>query len=130
MQLTPLRFIGESIQVEFGQTPSLEKKQGCPDRFVWHEKTYEIVELISEWHDYGRKGRMAHNMRPSHMKSARRRGSWGVGRDFYQVCTDTGNVFEIYYDRAPKSQVDRKGIWVLYRELSEGAEPENIANIA
>jgi hypothetical protein len=122
MQLLPIRFISEPIKVEFDETPSLEKKQGCPDRFAWHEDMYEVVELISEWHDYGRKGRMTHNMRPSHMKAARRRGSWGVGRDFYQVRTDTGNVFEIYYDRAPKNQADRKGTWVLFRELSEETE--------
>jgi hypothetical protein len=124
--LSPLRFISESIQIEFDQTPAIEKKPGCPDRFIWHDCTYEIVELLSEWPDYGRKGRMAHNMRPAHMKAARRRGSWGVGRWYYQVRTDTDQVFELYYDRAPKGQTDRKGSWVLYRELSEDVSSKNI----
>ena len=124
--LIPLRFISESIQVEFDQNPALEKKPDCPDRFIWHDCTYEVVELLSEWHDYGRKGRMAHNMRPAHMAAARRRGSWGVGRSYYQVRADTEQVFELYYDRAPKGQADRKGSWVLYRELSEDASPKTI----
>ncbi len=119
MSLTPLHFISESIQVEFDQAPMLEKKQGCPDRFIWRETTYDVVELISEWRDYGRKGRMTHNMRSGHMKAAQRRGSWGVGRDFYQIRTKDDHIFEIYYNRAPKGQSDRKGSWVLYRELED-----------
>jgi hypothetical protein len=130
MQFTPLRFISEAITVEFDETPALRKKQGCPDRFVWQEQTYEIVEMLSERHDYGRKGRMEHNMRPSHMKAARRRGSWGVGRDYYQVRTGDGRIFEMYYDRAPKHQSDRKGTWMLYRELSDDSTPGDSLDIA
>lgn len=117
MKYTPLRFISESVQVQFDQVPAFEKKQGCPDRFVWRKKTYQIIELLSEWHDYGRKGRMTHNMRPGHMAAASRRGSWGVGRDYYRVRTDSGQIFDLYYDRAPQGKDDRKGAWMLYREL-------------
>jgi hypothetical protein len=114
----PLRFISESIQVQFDQAPMLEKRPGCPDRFVWRGDTYQITEILSEWHDYDRRGRMAHNMRPDHVVAAARRGSWGVGRDYYRVRTDTAQVFDIYYDRAPKTANDRKGGWFLYREMS------------
>ena len=117
MDSRPLRFIGEPIQVQFDQSPALEKKPGCPDRFVWDGKTYQIVELLNEWHDYGRKGRMARNMRPDHAAAAARRGSWGVGRDYYRVRTDTDRFFELYYDRAPKG-ANRKGAWFLDREVS------------
>ena len=118
MGFEPLRFIGEQIDVEFDQAPMLEKKPGCPDRFLWHGQTYSVRELLSEWHDYRRRGKMAVNMRPEHAAAAQRRGSWGVGRDYYRVRTDTGQVFDIYYDRAPKGINQRKGTWVLYREMS------------
>ena len=118
MEFKPLRFIAEPIQAQFDQPPTLEKKPGCPDGFVWREETYRIVELLSEWHDYGRRGRMAVNMRPTHAAAAARRGSWGVGRDYYRVRTDSGQVFDLYYDRAPKGADHRKGAWFLYREMS------------
>ena len=117
-EFKPLRFIAEPIQAHFDQPPTLEKKPGCPDGFVWREETYRIVELLSEWHDYGRRGRMAVNMRPTHAAAAARRGSWGVGRDYYRVRTGSGQVFDLYYDRAPKGADHRKGAWFLYREMS------------
>ena len=116
-EIKPLRFIGESIQAQFDQPPMLEKKPGCPDQFVWREDTYRVVEILQEWHDYGRRGRMAHNMRPERAVMATRRGSWGVGRDYYRVRTQNGHVFELYYDRAPKKD-NRKGAWFLYQEMS------------
>lgn len=121
MDIEPLGFIGEPIEVEFDQPPPLEKVPGCPDRFVWHGETYHVVERLSEWHDYGRRGRMARNMSSRHLATAARRGSWGVGRDYYRVRTDSGRVFDLYYDRAPKGPGDRKGAWFLYREMSTPA---------
>jgi len=67
MDLKPIRFIGEPIEVEFDRQPALEKKPGCPDRFIWREETYQVVELLSEWYDHSRRGRMATNMRASHL---------------------------------------------------------------
>lgn len=124
MMFEPARFIGQPIQVEFDRTPTLEKKAGCPDRFVWEERTYRIIDKLSEWHDYARRGRMARNMRSEHLATAARRGSWGVGRDFYRVRTETGQVFDIYYDRAPGKAGDRKGSWFLYSELSDSSPSE------
>jgi len=118
MDVEPLRFIAETIEVGFDQQPGLDKKPGCPDRFVWRGHSYEVVRKLQEWHDYQRRGRMARNMRPTHAAAASRRGSWGVGRDYYRVLVDTGQVFELYYDRAPKDAASRKGAWFLYRELA------------
>ncbi len=118
MNLKPLRFIGEPIEVEFDRAPALEKKPGCPDRFFWRDETHQIVELLSEWYDYTRRGRMATNMRATHLAVASNRGSWGVGRFFFQVRTGADRFFELYYDRAPKSVDDRKGGWFLYREMT------------
>ena len=119
MDLKPLRFISEAIQVQFQEPPALEKKPGCPDGFIWRESRYQIVEKLGEWHDYGRRGRMAINMRPEHAARATTRGSWGVGRDFFRVRVDTGRIFDLYFDRAPKDVDQRKGSWFLLRELEE-----------
>lgn len=120
--MKPLRFIGESIEPLFDRPPPLEKKPGCPDGFVWREQTYRVLEKLAEWHDYGRRGRMAVNMRPEHAAVASRRGSWGVGRDYFRVRVEGGQVFELYYDRAPKDADRRKGGWFLTSELAD--EPQ------
>jgi hypothetical protein len=118
MAVRPLRFIGEEIEVCFDRAPSLEKKPGCPSTILWRNSTFHVVRRLNEWHDYRRRGRMAHNMRAPHAAAAERRGSWGVGRDYYRVLTDVGRIFDIYYDRAPRSALDRKGGWFLYREMA------------
>ena len=116
--MKPIRFISEPITVQFDVPPALDKKPGCPDRFLWRDQTFHVARKLKEWHDYGRRGRMAHNMRPAHLQAARRRGSWGVGRDYYRVRTANDRVFELYYDRAPDNAGDRGGSWFLYRELA------------
>lgn len=115
--MKPLRFIGEAIEVEFDRPPALEKVPGCPARFIWHGETHRVAEVLSQWHDYSRRGRMARNMQPTHAATAARRGSWGVGRDYFRVQTDVGRVFDLYYDRAPTGAGGRKGTWFLYREM-------------
>ena len=119
MNFKPIRFIVESIEVHFDKPPVLEKKPECPDSFIWRGKNYPITEVLSEWVDYGRRGRMARNMRPTHAKVASSRGSWGVGCFYFRVRTESGKIFELYYDRAPKDVNDRKGGWFLYRELED-----------
>lgn len=119
MQLKPLHFIGEAIEVHFAQPPVLEKKPGCPDGFTWRGEYYPIAEMLSEWHDYRRKGRMAKNMEPKHAATAARRGSWGVGQDYFRVRTASGQIFDLYYDRAPRGSDHRKGDWFLDREMAE-----------
>ena len=117
MAFKSLRFINEDIEVKFDSQPAMEKKPGCPDRFIWRGDNFKIIRILSEWHDYERRGRMARNMRPKNTRKASKRGSWGVGQDYYQVITGQGRIFEIYYDRAPKNVHSRKGGWFLYREL-------------
>ena len=119
MTIKPVRFICEAIEVHFAQTPLLEKKPGAPDRFTWRGEPFAVVEVLSEWHDYHRRGRMARNMRPTHAATAESRGSWGVGQDYYRVRTTDGRIFDLYYDRAPKDAGRRKGAWFLDRELAE-----------
>jgi hypothetical protein len=122
MNEKPLRFIGEPIEVEFDTPPALEKTPGCPDRFVWRGETYRVTALIGEWTDWSRRGRMSRNMRPSNTVKALRRGSWGVGRFYFRARVESGQVFDLYYDREPKDADDRKGSWFLYREMEAGGE--------
>jgi len=121
MDFEPVRFIGTDVSVHFDEPPVLEKRPPCPDAFDWEGARYRIGSILSEWHDYSRRGVMAHNMRDSHLETARRRGSWGVGRHYFRVRTEEGRVFDLYYDRAPGSiDVDgkgRKGSWTLFREM-------------
>jgi hypothetical protein len=117
--LTPIRFIGDEIEVVFDEPPALEKKPGCPDGIIWQGETLRIIQLLDEWSDYTRRGRFARNMQPQHASVAAQRGSWGVGRFFFRVRVDSGDLYELYYDRAPKDSTDRKGSWFLRCELAE-----------
>ncbi|HEX9680722.1 MAG TPA: DUF6504 family protein [Anaerolineales bacterium] len=114
---SPLAFVDEPVEVDFDRPPALLKKPGPPSAFRWRGEQHRIEELLSEWFDYGRKGRMARNMAPEHLETAKRRGSWGVGRFYFRVRVSSGRVFDLYYDRAPESAGDRTGHWFLWREM-------------
>lgn len=114
-----LHFIDEPILVEFDVPPAREKRPTCPNRFIWQGQRYTISEMLAEWSDFRRRGRAARNMRPSHLAVAAGRGSLGVGRFFFRVRTPARQVFDLYYDRAPKDAAHRKGEWFIYRELSD-----------
>jgi hypothetical protein len=116
------RFIDTAINVFYNEPPLLEKKPCCPDAFVWDDQRLEIREMVMEWVDYTRRGRMARNMSDAHAKAAAGKGSWGVGRFYFRVMTDNGRCFDIYYDRAPKGLDERKGRWVLFREFLDDRE--------
>ncbi len=111
------KFILEPISVTWDEPPLTTKTPKCPDRFSWGAQAFVVVELLAEWRDYGRRGRMAQNMRPENARRAKQRGSWGVGRFYYRVRVDGERVFELYYDRAVKSSDDRHGGWFLSREI-------------
>jgi hypothetical protein len=115
----PAHFYDQPIQPIFDTPPLREKTPDCPDGFVWDEKMYHITAMLSAWSDFARRGKMAKNMRPEHAAVASSRGSLNVGRFYFRVRVDTGQIFDIYYDRAMKSLDDRKGQWLIYRELEE-----------
>jgi len=118
MDEKPLRFLDQPIEISFNSLPIHEKSPHCPDSFIRERQTYQVVETLSSWNDFTRRGRAARNMRPSHAEVASGRGSLNVGRFFFRVRVNTGQVFDLYYDRAMKSVDDRKGQWFVYRELS------------
>jgi hypothetical protein len=113
-----VRFVSERIDVMLKDHDLPEKRPGCPASFVWRDEVFTVVECLSEWRDYARRGKMARNMMPQHVARAEQTGSWGVGRYYHRVRTDSGRVFDVYYDRAPSSATDRKGGWFLFRELA------------
>ena len=115
--LVPIHFHDESIEVIFDRPPALEKTPPCPNGFIWQEKTYRVIESLSEWRDHARKGRMARNMQPAHAQVASTRGSLNVGRFYFRLKVDSNQVFDIYYDRAAQSVEKRKGGWFIYCEL-------------
>jgi hypothetical protein len=83
-------FIGEEVAVSF------DKKPGPPSSFVWRGEEHRVAEV----------------------RSMRRvldvRNPWWQRRhrDYYQVKTDAGDVFELYLHRGPGRRY-----WVLYRRL-------------
>lgn len=122
-EMRSVRFINERVDVFFEKAPVFEKTPDCPSGFVWRGTTYRIVNTLSEWRDYQRRGRMARNMSPSHAAAAEHRGSWGVGTFYFRVQTDQQNqIFDLYYDRAPKGADQRKGVWYVYQELAPDSD--------
>ena len=115
----PDHFIDQPIEVLFDTPPTYEKSPPCPDAFIWEDQTYRITERLSEWNDFRRRGRSERNMQPAHAEVALSRSSLNVGRFFFRVRVDTGQLFDLYYDRAMKNVDERKGQWFVYRELSE-----------
>ncbi len=118
----PVEFYADEIEVRFEQEPVLEKKPGVPSAFTWRGREYVIVELLKEWHDYRKRGKtrtLYERERGSYwVKKSERHGSWGVGRDNYRVRAASGEIFDVYYDRAPKGR-KRTGQWILSRRASE-----------
>jgi hypothetical protein len=134
--LVPIHFYDHPIEVLFDTPPAREKSPDCPNGFIWEEKTYRVIEMLSSWSDFTRRGKMARNMRPAHAAVASNRGSLNVGRFYFRVRVrpavqlpdNTSNlpagqpkeqVFDIYYDRAMKNIDERKGQWFLYRDMEE-----------
>jgi hypothetical protein len=125
----PIHFFDQPIEPIFDTPPAREKTPDCPNGFTWEEKTYRVVEMLSSWSDFTRRGKMARNMRPAHAAVASSRGSLNVGRFYFRVrvllssSSTAGQaesqIFDIYYDRAMKNIDDRKGQWFIYREMSE-----------
>jgi uncharacterized protein DUF6504 len=131
----PTHFYDQPIEPIFDTPPAREKTPDCPNGFVWEEKTYRVLEMLSSWSDFTRRGKMARNMRPAHAAVASSRGSLNVGRFYFRVRSvlssslitsplgttahPENQVFDIYYDRAMKNIDERKGQWFIYREMEE-----------
>ncbi len=112
-----IHFISAPIDVYHIVPPIHSKKPTCPNRFTWEGIDYDILNCAAEWKDFSRHGRNSRNMQPQHAQAASLKGSWGVGKFYFDVHTTGEKYFRIYYDRAPKDATDRDGIWILLAEL-------------
>ncbi len=120
--LSPIHFLDEPIEVIFEQPPARKKTPDAPEGFIWKGRTYRVLELLSSWTDFTRRGRSARNMQPAHAEVAAQRGSLNVGRFFFRVRVDSGQIFDLYYDRAMQDLDRRKGQWFVYREMGKTNE--------
>ena len=107
------QFISEEIKANFKSDFILEKNPPCPNSIIWENKEIRIIQLLSTWFDYSRKGDQSKNMRPTHLNRAEVKGSWGVGRVYFKVEDENNRIMVIYYDRSPNNVEDRKGRWIL-----------------
>ena len=107
------KYIGEEITVVLPGADLLERTPECPLSFTWREREICVDQLLNQWTDFSRKGKNNRNMREEHLQRAAVRGSWGVGRFYFEVCDADGVVYTLYYDRSPASSSDRKGTWIL-----------------
>jgi len=57
--LRPKRYIGREIEVDFDKAPALKKTPHCPDVLHLEEETLRVVEVLEEWSDFTRRGRLA-----------------------------------------------------------------------
>jgi hypothetical protein len=116
------QFVGEQISVSFDRDFVLEKDPPCPITIQWREQTIKIVKLISQWRDFSRSGSSEKNMRPKHAERAAKKGSWGVGKIYFEILDENDNVLVIYYDRAPKGSAHRLGQWTLLSISEQDAQ--------
>ena len=95
------QFFGQEIQV----TVSGEVR--VPASFHLGDREYVISEIIESWADH------------SFGRSTSRRHRWWQRRhrNYYQVRTTDGEVFEIYYDRGTNLKYPERRKWFLYRQL-------------
>ena len=116
--LKPVHFINEEITVYHEIAPVYKRTPTPPDGFKWREESYQITEVMLEWKDFDRRGKNAHNMRPSSLLKAASRGSRGVGRFYFRVMTDQNRIFQLYFDRANWDNEDQTGSWILHAEYA------------
>ncbi len=122
------KFIGEEIAVVFNSQPLFSKQPKCPDGFVWRNQKYRIVKILMAWQDFSRRGSQEKNMSPEHAERARLKGSWGVGRYYFRIETSKGEIFEIYYDRAPEKSADRSGHWFVLTKYINNIQQFSVKN--
>ncbi len=93
----PPQFISEQIRV----TTDGEIKQ--PVSFIWKGTEYQVTEIILSWFDWG-------------FPPGASQRDWRTRRhrNYYRVRTSSGELFELYLDRATPSGNSE---WFLYQRL-------------
>ncbi|HEX9750928.1 MAG TPA: DUF6504 family protein [candidate division Zixibacteria bacterium] len=91
------KFVGERITVTTqGEIPA-------PVTFRWNKSVFTVAEIIVSWFDWG-------------FPAGAMQRDWKTRRHrrYYRVRTDSGDIFEIYFDRKTPSGT---GEWYLYQKL-------------
>ena len=86
-------FVGEHVQVR------CEGKIPRPAQVQWRDRTYEVSTILASWQDSG------------FGAGSPKKRTWRLRRhrNYYHVKVETGEIFEIYLDRADK----RRHVWIL-----------------
>jgi len=86
-------FVGEEISVRCAGPLAR------PVEIIWSGRTYTVKAVLAFWYDSG------------FAPGSPRKRTWRLRhhRNYYHVKIDTGEIFEIYLDRADK----RGPVWVL-----------------
>ena len=95
------QFISREIQVK------VTGEVKTPVSFFLDGQEYQIVEIVAAWADHGF-GRFA---------SGKHKWWQRHHRNYYQVKTEQGEVFEIYYDRGVNLAHPNLKKWYAYRRL-------------
>jgi hypothetical protein len=118
-------FVGAAIEVGHDTPPAVAKRPGPPDEIVWQDQRLRVVAVLREWHDYRPRGSTKSfyvKERGSYRAlAAQRRGSFGVGRDYYRLRLSSGEVFDVYYDRSPRAGQGGRGGWYLWRIVDDAS---------
>lgn len=89
-------FIGKPAKVECSPGGT------APTALAWNDTTVQVVEILSEWQDFGFGG-----THPSARTWRTRRH-----RNYYRVLCDNGHTYEIYLDRGSERRR-----WHVYRQV-------------
>jgi hypothetical protein len=89
-------FIGKPAKVECSPGGT------APTALAWNDTTVQVVEILSEWQDFGFGG-----THPSARTWRTRRH-----RNYYRVLCDNGHTYEIYLDRGSERRQ-----WHVYRQV-------------
>jgi len=95
-------FISETIKVK------QDKTDRQPIEFIWRGKPKHIVEIITEWQDWG----FSAGVTKANWKARRH-------RNYYRVLCDDKRTYEIYLDRQDLDNLT----WYLYRVVDD-IEPD------
>ena len=112
-------FVGEAIEADTATADTARMatgEPGLPTRFFRRGKPFTIVRVVRSWRETG----------PCHSGLARRpvglrstaegSGEQYVRKHWYEVVTDSGATFTIYFQRHPRSRTKHGRKWRLYTE--------------
>ena len=98
----PAQFLGKEIQVTTGGEVKV------PIAFTLDGREHQITEIVREWQDHG--------FGPGTLGRQRR---WWQRRhrNYYQVKTADGELYEIYFDRGANLKHPERRKWYAHRKL-------------